>query len=435
MNKSLFATAALWMAASCGFAQSYTSYFTGNSNNVNTNPTGGICLMGGASENDNAMRWFLQRAAGGDVLVLRASGSNGYNDYLYSELGVSVNSVETIVCHNASAAFDPYVQQRIAQAEAVWFAGGDQWNYVSFWRDSPVDSLVNLAIQNRNVVVGGTSAGMAILGGYYFSAQNGTVTSAEALTNPYNTRVTVDSTSFIHTPFLNNVITDTHFDSPNRKGRFTVFMARIFNDYGVEAKGIACDEYTAVCIDPAGGAAVYGNFPASDDNAYFIQTNCEITERNPETCTSGMPLTWNRNGTALRVYKVKGTQNGANKFRLSDWKTGVGGVWEQWYVQGGALSESAANPINCQITSTDDEVQQDLQPRIHPNPGQGEVVIQTSFPIKRVQVLNLTAQVVHTFEGNDAEYLYLNLESLPKGLYLFSIRTSKGDFVRKWTKI
>jgi hypothetical protein len=57
-----------------------------------------------------------------------------------------------------------------------------------------VDSLVNLAIQNRNVVVGGTSAGMAILGGYYFSAQNGTVTSAEALTNPYNTRVTVDST-------------------------------------------------------------------------------------------------------------------------------------------------------------------------------------------------------------------------------------------------
>jgi hypothetical protein len=148
-----------------------------------------------------------------------------------------------------------------------------------------------------------------------------------------------------------------------------------------------------------------------------------------------LPLTWNRNGTALRVYKVKGTQNGANKFRLSDWKTGVGGVWEQWYVQGGALSESAANPINCQITSTDDEVQQDLQPRIHPNPGQGEVVIQTTFPIKRVQVLNLTAQVVHTFEGNDAEYLYLNLESLPKGLYLLSIRTSKGDFVRKWTKI
>ena len=37
--------------------------------------------MGGASENDAAMAWFLERAGGGDVLVLRASGSDGYNDY------------------------------------------------------------------------------------------------------------------------------------------------------------------------------------------------------------------------------------------------------------------------------------------------------------------------------------------------------------------
>jgi hypothetical protein len=44
------------------------------------------------------MKWFLQRANGGDILVLRTTGSNGYNSYLYSGLGVTVNSVETIVC-------------------------------------------------------------------------------------------------------------------------------------------------------------------------------------------------------------------------------------------------------------------------------------------------------------------------------------------------
>jgi hypothetical protein len=69
------------------FGMNYTSYFTGNSVDAVTSPSGGTCLMGGASESDDAMIWFLQRASGGDVLVLRASGSNGYNNYLYKSAG------------------------------------------------------------------------------------------------------------------------------------------------------------------------------------------------------------------------------------------------------------------------------------------------------------------------------------------------------------
>ena len=49
-----------------------------------------------------------------------------------------------------------YIQNKIMKAEAVWFAGGNQWNYVSYWRDSPIDSLVNDAMQNRNIVIGVT---------------------------------------------------------------------------------------------------------------------------------------------------------------------------------------------------------------------------------------------------------------------------------------
>jgi len=184
------------------YGQSFTSYFTGNVVDQITAPKGGVCLMGGASEDDNAMIWFLQQSGGGDILVLRASGSDGYNDYLYSELGVAVNSVETIVFNDASAAFDPYVHIRIQQAEAIWMAGGNQWNYVSYWRDTPVGSLINEAIANRNIVVGGTSAGMAIQGGYYFSAENGTVTSSEALSNPYHPNITVDSTLFLSNEYL-----------------------------------------------------------------------------------------------------------------------------------------------------------------------------------------------------------------------------------------
>ena len=133
--------------------------------------------MGGAGENDQAMIWFLQRANGGDVLVLRASGSDGYNDYMYSELGVTVNSVETIVFNDWTAASEPYVLNKIQQAEAIWFAGGDQWDYVSYWRGTGVATGINDAISERGAVVGGISAGMAIMGSIYFTAENGTVTS------------------------------------------------------------------------------------------------------------------------------------------------------------------------------------------------------------------------------------------------------------------
>ncbi|MFN6036841.1 MAG: cyanophycinase, partial [Bacteroidota bacterium] len=332
-------------------AQSYTSYFTGNINDTVTNPLGGVCLMGGASEDDNAMKWFLQRANGGDVLVLRASGSNGYNNYFYSTLGVSINSVETIVCNNSSASFDPYVLQKIQQAEAIWFAGGNQWTYVSYWRNTPVDSLINLGIKQKNMVIGGTSAGMAIQGKYYFSAQNGTVTSSTALADPYNSSVTVDSAYFIKNKYLDNVITDTHFDNPDRKGRLMAFLSRIVIDYGKYAQAIACDEYTAVCIDTSGMVKVFGGYPTYDDNAYLIQSNCELISPSPETCVAGTPLTWNLNNKALKVYNIKGTANPGFSFSLKNWKNiGNTGNWLDWSVNNGTFNEQVGDSLNCNAT-------------------------------------------------------------------------------------
>jgi len=332
-----------------GVSQNYTSYFTGNTTDIQVSANGGICLMGGSTEDDNAMKWFLERANGGDILVIRTSGSDGYNDYLYSQLGISVNSVETIVFNNPSAVNDAYVQQKIEGAEALWIAGGNQWNYVSYWRDSPVDSLINEGLINRNMAIGGTSAGMAILGGHYFSAHYGTVTSATALSNPFDTDVTVDNTPFIDLPLLSDVVTDTHYDDPDRKGRHVVFMARMLNDHGTMAKGIACDEYTAVCIDENGIASVYGEYPNYDDYAYFLQVNCEYKFNFPETILSNTPLTWNVNGEALKVYFAPGTVDGSIQFDLNNWTDGVGGSWQHWYVNSGTLIEQNGTQIDCGV--------------------------------------------------------------------------------------
>jgi cyanophycinase-like exopeptidase len=413
-------------------AQSYTSYFTGDVNDIGTVPIGGTCMMGGAGEHDEAMKWFLERANGGDVLILRASGSDGYNDYMYTDLGVNINSVETIVFNNSNASNEIYVQNKIKNAEAIWFAGGDQWDYISYWRNTAIDSLINDGIQNRNIVIGGTSAGMAILGKYYFSAVNGTVTSATALSNPYNTNVTVDSSKFIQVDYLNNVITDSHYDDPDRKGRHIVFLARILTDYGVSAKGIACNEYTSVCVDENGLAKVFGDYPNYPETAYFLQTNCEIQNYNPENCSDSSPLDWNLDQTAIRVYKVNGTNSGSNTFDLSDWSTGNGGTWENWYVNNGTLYESAGTQIDCSTLSTEERII--WEPMIYPNPFDKKIVIQSQQEVIQYILTDINGKVVLSNNKLEKKLIFIDDISLNSGVYFLKVFTKSDVYYHKLIK-
>lgn len=347
-------------------AQPYTSYFTGDMADVSPATTPGTCLMGGATEHDEAMRWFLNRSGGGDVVVIRVTGSDGYNSYLYSGLGVAVNSVETLVIPSVAAANDPYVRQQLRDAEAIWIAGGDQWDYISLWGGTAVDTALNDHVNIKGAPIGGTSAGMAIMGGYYFSAQNGTITSATALADPFHTNMTIGDHDYMDVPFLENVITDTHYDSPDRRGRHTAFLARIVTDHGDRAFGIACDEYTAVCVDESGIAHVYGEFPTYDDNAYFLQANC-VAPYEPETCTASTPLHWFRGGEAVKVYHVQGDLTGSKWFDLNDWETGSGGSWQDWTVSSGTLATTSGTQADC---STVDIAEHDgtLPLHVYPNP-------------------------------------------------------------------
>ena len=416
-----------------GFSQSYTSYKIGSATDVVTNPAGGVCLMGGATEDDNAIKWFLQKANGGDILVLRTTGSGGYNSYFYSGLGVTVNSVETIVCNNATASSDPYVIQKIQQAEAIWFAGGDQWTYISYWRNSPVNVAIHQAIQQRNVVIGGTSAGMAIQGKYYFSAQNGTVTSSAALANPFNNLVTVDSTAFINNGFLDNTITDTHFDNPDRKGRLVTFLARIKTDYGVYAKAIACDEYTAVCVDSLGIAMVFGGHPTYDDNAYFIQSNCELAIQTPENCTAGNPLTWNLGGLAIKVYQIKGDSTGNKTFDLNTWQSGTGGTWKNWSVLNGVFSEQTSTAINCSPLYVNN-LPIDAELVIYPNPTSGKLTItinNNNHPINKISTYNNLGKKVFVTTTIADNIITADFSNLNNGLYFVIVEAKNGTIYQQ----
>lgn len=416
-----------------GFAQSYTSYFIGDTADLQRQGQGGICLMGGATEQDDAARWFLSRANGGDVVVLRSSGSDGYNTYFYQQLGVPIHSVETFVCHSRAASSDPYLLRRLAEAEAVWFAGGDQWTYLQYWRGTAIDSLLNQGIAQRGLVVGGTSAGMAIQGQAYFSAERGTVRSNTALLNPYDSTLTLDTAAFLKHRDLQQVITDTHYDNPDRKGRHMTFLARLVQDYGLAAKGIGCDEYTAVCIDTSGLARVFGDAPTYDDNAYFLQAFCPSPTASPATCQPDTALTWLASGNgAVLVYHAQGTPNGTATFDLRDANPNTGrfsgGSWEYWNVQDGSWSNISVTHPDCLLLEVAEAKTATADWVLYPNPCplNRVLVLESAVPLERLQVINAWGQVVLTHQNGHRVGSGLDLSHLHQGYYWVQVLTEQG---------
>jgi cyanophycinase-like exopeptidase len=398
-------------------AQDYTSYFTGNTVNVSTNPEFGICMMGGAGENDNAMQWFLNLADGGDVLVLRTSGSDGYNDYMFNQLGVNLNSVETIRIDQASGATSTYVLQKISDAEAIWFAGGDQADYVNFFKDNSVESLINDHINVKQYPIGGISAGMAILGEYYFDALNGTITSNEALSDPFDPGISLGFSDFINNPSLKQTITDTHYDNPEREGRHLAFLARIQQITGDRVFGIGIDEFTSVCIDKHGIAQIFGEFPAFNDYAYFLQVNC-LDNTIPENLASNQSLDWNLNQQAVKVYKVPGNQNGSNQFDLNTWDIGTGGEWQNWWVDQGSFQSQSSAPIDCEVLTVKDL--SDIKIELYPNPTNNFLNLRSVIPISKIEISDLSGKKINTYETKQRE-IQVDLTALSKGIYFLKI--------------
>jgi cyanophycinase-like exopeptidase len=179
----------LCLASSAFAAKQYSYFRVGNANDVATSTTPGTVLMGGGTDVDAAFQWMCQRSGNGDFLVIRATGTNAYNPYI-QQLCPNENSVSTLIIPNRAAASDPFVVSTIQSAEALWIAGGDQSDYINFWKGTPVEDSLNTLI-SRGVPIGGTSAGMNVLTQFLYSAlASQGVTSSQALADPF-TRISV----------------------------------------------------------------------------------------------------------------------------------------------------------------------------------------------------------------------------------------------------
>ena len=291
-------------AASSGDGWRYIR--AGNPNDATPSTRGGILFAGGGDDIDDAFRWMCAKANGGDFLVLRARGDDAYNPYI-RDLCPSLNSVATLIITSRAGAAQPFVAQTIRQAEAIFIAGGDQSLYVKFYGDTPVSRAINEQAA-RGVPVGGTSAGNAILAQFGYSAFTGSVTSKQALADPYSPLITISNGFLNVSPLLRNVFTDDHFAARDRMGRLVAFLARVIADGDAkQLSAIATDEKTVYLMEPDGSGRVVGS-----GAAYFLRTSGP-----PGTCKPHTPLTFKN----LSVYRV--TAGGT--FNISTW-TGTAGT-------------------------------------------------------------------------------------------------------------
>jgi len=352
--------------------------------------TPSVVLMGGGNDVGEAFRWMIaqagiKRGTGGRFLIIRATGGDAYNSYVYSRLGevdtstdrnyemvggldLGVTSVETLVVPSRTAAEDPFVLGVIAKASAIFIAGGDQANYYQYWQGTSLNRALQRAV-DTGIPVGGTSAGNAMLGQYAFVALNDTVTSDEALANPFNRYMTIDPLNtwsgkfaqtggFINIPGLERTITDDHFNTRDRLGRLIGFVARIGDGCpgGVErfdsVLGIGVDEETALLVSgPKGSvkAQLVAN-PYNPENTtapYTPQNSAYFTKivRAPSQCVAKKPLV---DTSGIQLYRLSAQPakpspypaapqysfRSAAAFNLSNWY----GQAPQTYADGSSLN-------------------------------------------------------------------------------------------------
>lgn len=345
----------------------YSYYAVGDVNAVSTAPaslpTPSFVLMGGGPDVDAAFRWLIQRAGitratGGRFVVIRASGTDAYNPYIfYSDdssstsntvadqwvggASLGLTSVETLVIPSVKAANDAALNAIVAKANAVFIAGGDQSQYIRFWKGTALEQTLK-ALMQRNVPVGGTSAGLAVLGQFDYSALYGSAASEESLRDPFNKDITFDpsplslSGGFIAPPALESLILDSHFDSRDRMGRLVTFISRIVaptvaagGSFGCSggvlpasssgnktARGIGIGVETALLVQgngdghPVTATRVTNVSTTTESAVYFVRPAVS-----PTVCKPRTPL-------SIATVEVRKLADSTSVFNLSDW-TGV----------------------------------------------------------------------------------------------------------------
>ena len=238
---------------------------------------GAALLMGGGSDVDasfsNRVRPHV--GTGVDTVILRTSGSDGYNDYLMGLM--QADSVETLLVDTRNLANSDYVEWVVQSAEFVFIAGGDQSDYLNQWQGTKLQTALQ-SVFDKGGVIGGTSAGMALMASSIYDPDGISGAVSDEVVTDFCHQTINFSGGFVSLPMLTNSLTDTHFAERDRLGRSTVFMGHHSNSH----YSISADENSAIFVTANGSGVVDGG------GAVYVLREQTSTQRTQLQC--GQPV-------------------------------------------------------------------------------------------------------------------------------------------------
>jgi cyanophycinase len=234
---------------------------------------GKLLLIGGGAENISsttswnyeAFNWAVAQSANKKVAILHyeTTTTSDFENYFRNSCGAT--AVKSFIV-NGTGASNAALVNEISEYDVFYFRGGDQWQYYSLWKGKLIEDAIHTKFSNGGVICG-TSAGLAILSGTLFTAQNGECYSNGAVKNTNLITITLKN-DFLE--MMPGFVFDSHFTNRGRMGRLVSFMANWKNKTGEIIVGIGVDEITALAIGSNGSATAYG---AGTVNIYRLSEN------------------------------------------------------------------------------------------------------------------------------------------------------------------
>ncbi len=218
---------------------------------------GYLCIVGGGTENyndwsDEPYQWMVTRAQNGPALVLHYDEGSTWLEKYFKSFGAV--SAQSLVISSREAANNSANYQLIRKAKLIFLRGGDQYKYYQYWKGTLTEQAIREVFQSGGVI-GGTSAGLAVLGGIDYIATNRSAISKDCIQNPFHRDITL-ADDFL--PFLPGVLFDSHFTRRARIGRLLAFIANWNKTWQTDIPGVGIDERTAICIEQDGKGLVSG---------------------------------------------------------------------------------------------------------------------------------------------------------------------------------
>ena len=277
---------------------------------------GKILLVGGGTENynewsDTPYQWAVEQSANKKVAII--SYDAGSDPDWLPEYFESLGAVEAknFILDSRNKADEATLINEIKTFDVIFFKGGDQSRYYEYYKNTLLHTAVEEKFQQGGVI-GGTSAGAAIMAGISYTAENGSSYPDEAIANIYHPDITIKNDFFNLMP---GVITDTHFTERGRQARLMSFMAHWYLQNQEMPIGIGVDDRTALCVDENLLATAYGTGSVA---IYSAASFSEIEQKLIVDSLHAVNLLHTHQYDLANLQLVKGSKKNINPNNLSE---------------------------------------------------------------------------------------------------------------------